>query len=182
MNITKTFIEGLIVIEPSIFTDSRGSFFESWNSKKFKEIGINEDFDQDNQSVSLKGVIRGLHFQNPPFAQAKLVRVIKGSVLDVAVDLRKKSKTYGMYYSLVLSEKNNKSFFIPKGFAHGFLSLEDNTVFSYKCSGLYNKKSEESLLWNDKDLNIDWQITDPIVSEQDSNALLFKDFKTKFND
>ena len=108
MNITKTFIEGLIVIEPSIFTDSRGSFFESWNSKKFKEIGINEDFDQDNQSVSLKGVIRGLHFQNPPFAQAKLVRVIKGSVLDVAVDLRKKSKTYGMYYSLVLSEKNNK--------------------------------------------------------------------------
>ena len=158
MNITKTYIEGLIVIEPSIFTDSRGSFFESWNSKKFKEIGINENFDQDNQSVSLKGVIRGLHFQNPPFAQAKLVRVIKGSVLDVAVDLRKKSKTYGMYYSLVLSEKNNKSFFIPKGFAHGFLSLEDNTVFSYKCTETYNKASEGALLWSDKDLNINWQI------------------------
>ena len=180
MNITKTFIEGLIVIEPSIYADSRGSFFESWNSKKFKEIGINEDFDQDNQSVSLKGVIRGLHFQNPPFAQAKLVRVIKGSVLDVAVDLRKKSKTYGMYYYLVLSEKNNKSFFIPKGFAHGFLSLEDNTVFSYKCSGLYNKKSEESLLWNDKDLNIDWGMQNPIISEKDAFSPTFSILKSEF--
>ena len=156
MNITKTDIEGLIIIEPQIFKDSRGAFFESWNAKKFKQLGISEDFVQDNQSVSSKGVLRGLHFQNPPYAQAKLVRVIKGSVLDVAVDLRKNSPTYGMHVSVILSEQNNKSFFIPKGFAHGFLSLEDNTVFNYKCSDYYNKESEGSLLWNDEDLKIDW--------------------------
>ena len=182
MNITKNDIEGLIIIEPQIFKDSRGAFFESWNAKKFKQLGINEDFVQDNQSVSSKGVLRGLHFQNPPYAQAKLVRVIKGSVLDVAVDLRKNSPTYGMHVSVILSEQNNKSFFIPKGFAHGFLSLEDNTVFSYKCSGYYNKESEGSLLWNDEDLKIDWQIDNPLVSEKDLKADLFKNFKTKFND
>ncbi|MFL2573142.1 MAG: dTDP-4-dehydrorhamnose 3,5-epimerase [Flavobacteriales bacterium] len=182
MNITKTDIEGLIIIEPQIFKDSRGAFFESWNAKKFKQLGINEDFVQDNQSVSFNGVLRGLHFQNPPYAQAKLVRVLKGSVLDVAVDLRKNSTTYGMHVSVILSEENNKSFFIPKGFAHGFLSLEDNTVFSYKCSGYYNKESEGSLLWNDEDLKIDWQIDNPLVSEKDLQADLFKNFKTKFND
>ena len=116
MNITKTDIQGLIIIEPQIFKDSRGCFFESWNAKKFKQLGISEDFVQDNQSVSSKGVLRGLHFQNPPYAQAKLVRVIKGSVLDVAVDLRKNSPTYGKHVSVILSEQNNKSFFIPKGF------------------------------------------------------------------
>ena len=182
MIITKTDIQGLIIIEPQIFKDSRGAFFESWNAKKFKQLGINEDFVQDNQSVSSKGVLRGLHFQNPPYAQAKLVRVIKGSVLDVAVDLRKNSPTYGMHVSVFLSEQNNKSFFIPKGFAHGFLSLEDNTVFNYKCSDYYNKESEESLLWNDQDLKIDWQIDNPLVSEKDLKADLFKNFKTKFND
>ena len=182
MNITKTDIEGLIIIEPQIFKDSRGAFFESWNAKKFKQLGINEDFVQDNQSVSSKGVLRGLHFQNPPYAQAKLVRVIEGSVLDVAVDLRKNSPTYGKHVSVILSEQNNKSFFIPKGFAHGFLSLEDNTVFNYKCSDYYNKESEGSLLWNDEDLKIDWQIDNPLVSEKDLQADLFKNFKTKFND
>ena len=182
MNITKTDIEGLIIIEPQIFKDSRGFFFESWNAKKFKQLGISEDFVQDNQSVSSKGVLRGLHFQNPPYAQAKLVRVIEGSVLDVAVDLRKNSPTYGMHVSVILSEQNNKSFFIPKGFAHGFLSLEDNTVFNYKCSDYYNKESEGSLLWNDEDLKIDWQIDNPLVSEKDLQADLFKNFKTKFND
>ena len=182
MIITKTDIQGLIIIEPQIFKDSRGAFFESWNAKKFKQLGISEDFVQDNQSVSSKGVLRGLHFQNPPYAQAKLVRVLKGSVLDVAVDLRKNSTTYGMHVSVILSEENNKSFFIPKGFAHGFLSLEDNTVFSYKCSGYYNKESEGSLLWNDEDLKIDWQIDNPLVSEKDLQADLFKNFKTKFND
>ena len=182
MNITKTDIQGLIIIEPQIFKDSRGCFFESWNAKKFKQLGISEDFVQDNQSVSSKGVLRGLHFQNPPYAQAKLVRVIKGSVLDVAVDLRKNSPTYGMHVSVILSEQNNKSFFIPKGFAHGFLSLEDNTVFNYKCSDYYNKESEGSLLWNDEDLKIDWQIDNPLVSEKDLQADLFKNFKTKFND
>ena len=182
MNITKTDIEGLIIIEPQIFKDSRGVFFESWNAKKFKQLVINEDFVQDNQSVSSKGVLRGLHFQNPPYAQAKLVRVIEGSVLDVAVDLRKNSPTYGKHVSVILSEQNNKSFFIPKGFAHGFLSLEDNTVFNYKCSDYYNKESEGSLLWNDEDLKIDWQIDNPLVSEKDLQADLFKNFKTKFND
>jgi len=182
MNITKTDIEGLIIIEPQIFKDSRGAFFESWNAKKFKQLGINEDFVQDNQSVSSKGVLRGLHFQNPPYAQAKLVRVLKGSVLDIAVDLRNNSTTYGMHVSVILSEENNKSFFIPKGFAHGFLSLEDNTIFNYKCSDYYNKKSEGSLLWNDDDLKIDWQIDNPLVSEKDLQADLFKNFKTKFND
>ena len=182
MNLTKTDIEGLIIIEPQIFKDSRGAFFESWNAKKFKQLGINEDFVQDNQSVSSKGVLRGLHFQNPPYAQAKLVRVIEGSVLDVAVDLRKNSPTYGKHFSVILSEQNNKSFFIPKGFAHGFLSLEDNTVFNYKCSDYYNKESEGSLLWNDEDLKIDWQIDNPLVSEKDLQADLFKNFKTKFND
>lgn len=182
MNITKTDIEGLIIIEPQIFKDSRGAFFESWNAKKFKKLGISEDFVQDNQSVSSKGVLRGLHFQNPPYAQAKLVRVIKGSVLDVAVDLRKNSPTYGMHVSVILSEQNKKSFFIPKGFAHGFLSLEDNTVFNYKCSDYYNKESEGSLLWNDEDLKIDWQIDNPLISEKDLQADLFKNFKSKFND
>ena len=182
MNITKTDIEGLIIIEPQIFKDSRGAFFESWNAKKFKQLGISEDFVQDNQSVSSKGVLRGLHFQNPPYAQAKLVRVIEGSVLDVAVDLRKNSTTYGMHVSVILSGQNNKSFFIPKGFAHGFLSLEDNTVFNYKCSDYYNKESEGSLLWNDEDLKIDWQIDNPLISEKDLQADLFKNFKTKFND
>ena len=182
MNITKTDIQGLIIIEPQIFKDSRGCFFESWNAKKFKQLGISEDFVKDNQSVSSKGVLRGLHFQNPPFAQAKLVSVIRGAVLDVAVDLRKNSPTYGMHYCVELNQRNHKLFFIPKGFAHGFVALEDDTVFSYKCSGFYNKESEESLLWNDKDLAINWQINNPIVSDKDSIAKSFKDYKSKFND
>lgn len=182
MKITKTNIEGLLIIEPSVFHDSRGIFLESWNKKNFEEIGINENFVQDNQSVSSKGVLRGLHFQNPPFAQAKLVSVIKGAVLDVAVDLRKNSPTYGMHYCVELNQKNHKLFFIPKGFAHGFVALEDDTVFSYKCSDFYNKESEESLLWNDKDLAIDWKINNPIVSDKDSIAKSFKDYKSKFND
>ena len=182
MKITKTNIDGLIVIEPEVFLDDRGSFFESWNLNNFQEIGIQENFVQDNQSLSSKGVLRGLHFQNPPFAQSKLVRVIKGSVLDVAVDIRSNSPTYGLHYSVILSEKNFKSFFIPKGFAHGFIALEDNTIFLYKCSEFYNKDSEGSLAWDDENLSIDWQIDNPIISDKDSNAQYFKDFKSKFND
>ena len=182
MKITKTNIEGLIIIEPEIFMDDRGSFFESWNVKKFKEIGIEDNFVQDNQSISLKGVLRGLHFQKRPYAQAKLVRVIRGSVLDVAVDLRSNSSTYGKHYSIVLSDKNFKSFYIPKGFAHGFVALEDNTIFSYKCSEMYNKESEGCLMWNDQDLGIDWNINNPIISQKDMQGLYFKDFKSKFND
>ena len=182
MKITNTKINGLIIIEPEVFKDDRGAFIESWNFKKFQEIGINDNFVQDNQSNSSKGVLRGLHFQNPPFAQAKLVRVIRGSVLDVAVDLRNNSSTYGKHYSIVLSDKNFKSFYIPKGFAHGFVALEDNTIFSYKCSDIYNKEFEGCLLWNDKDLGIDWNVNNPIISSKDMQGQHFKDFKSKFND
>ena len=182
MKITKTNIDGLIIIEPQIFKDDRGSFFESWNVKNFQDIGIKDHFVQDNQSLSSKGVLRGLHFQNPPYAQDKLVRVIRGSVLDVAVDLRNNSPTYGRHCSIVLSDKNFKSFYIPKGFAHGFVALEDNTIFSYKCSEMYNKESERCLMWNDQDLGIDWNINNPIISQKDMHGLYFKDFKSKFND
>ena len=182
MKITKTNIDGLIIIEPQIFKDDRGSFFESWNVKKFQEIGIKDHFVQDNQSSSLKGVLRGLHFQNPPYAQAKLVRVIKGSVLDVVVDLRSNSSTYGKHFSIVLSGENFKSIYIPNGFAHGFVALEDNTIFSYKCSEIYNKESEGCLKWNDIDLGIDWNVINPIISPKDMQGQHFKDFKSKFND
>jgi len=180
MQILETPIQGLLVIKPDIFEDERGYFFESWSQKAFQDIGLDLNFVQDNQSLSQKGVLRGLHFQNPPFAQGKLVRVIKGSVIDVAVDIRKDSITYGQYFSIELSEKNNKVFWIPAGFAHGFVALEDDTIFSYKCTEVYNKKSEESLLWNDTQLNINWGETNPLVSNRDMNAKRFKDFKSQF--
>tara|TARA_B100002052_G_scaffold195406_1_gene178146 strand:- start:8669 stop:9211 length:543 start_codon:yes stop_codon:yes gene_type:complete len=180
MQILETPIQGLLVIKPNIFEDERGYFFESWSQKAFQDIGLDLNFVQDNQSLSQKGVLRGLHFQNPPFAQGKLVRVIKGSVIDVAVDIRKDSITYGQYFSIELSEKNNKVFWIPAGFAHGFVALEDDTIFSYKCTEVYNKKSEESILWNDTQLNINWGETNPLVSNKDMNAKRFKDFKTQF--
>ena len=182
MKITKTNIDGLIVIEPEIYKDNRGSFLESWNVKNFQEIGIMDHFVQDNQSSSSKGTLRGLHFQNPPYTQAKLVRVIIGSVLDVAVDLRSKSLTYGKHCSIVLSDKNSKSFYIPKGFAHGFVALEDDTIFLYKCSDMYNKESEGCIMWNDNDLGIDWNVSNPIISLKDKEGLHFKDFKSKFDD
>ena len=180
MEIVKTPIEGLLVIKPRIFTDDRGYFFESWSKQSFAEVGLGLDFLQDNQSLSSKGVLRGLHFQNPPYAQGKLVRVIKGAVLDVAVDIRKDSPTYGQHFSVELSEENKTVFWIPPGFAHGFVTLEDNTIFTYKCTGVYNKESEEALLWNDKDLDINWEVNDPLVSEKDLVAGNFKDFASKF--
>ena len=180
MEIIKTPLEGLLVIKPRIFGDDRGYFFESWSKQSFSEAGLDLDFLQDNQSLSSKGVLRGLHFQNPPYAQGKLVRVIKGAVLDVAVDIRKDSPTYGQYFSVELSEKNKTIVWVPPGFAHGFLTLKDNTIFSYKCTGVYNKKSEEALLWNDKDLNINWEVNDPLVSEKDLAANNFKNFVSKF--
>ena len=180
MNIIKTPIENLLVLEPKVFEDERGYFFESFNKKKLEDIGIKESFVQDNQSLSNKNVLRGLHFQAPPFAQGKLVRVIKGSVLDIAVDIRKESATYGKYFSVILSEQNKKMFWIPPGFAHGFLTLEDQTIFSYKCSGDYNPSSEGSLLWNDPQLNIEWNIDEPIVSAKDQEAQAFTSFKSPF--
>lgn len=153
----ETKLKGCFILEPTIFEDSRGYFFESFNEKKFEEItGKKIHFVQDNESHSKKGVLRGLHYQYGDAAQAKLVRVLKGSVLDVAVDLRKKSPTFGQYESIILSEKNKKQFFIPRGFAHGFLVLEEGTLFNYKCDNFYSKASEKGVLYNDNYLNIDW--------------------------
>lgn len=183
MNIIETEIEGVFIIEPRVFEDERGYFFESFNAKLWKEkTGVELEFVQDNESKSNKGVLRGLHFQAPPYAQAKLVRVVSGKVLDVAVDLRKGSKTYGQHVTAVLSAENKRQFFIPEGFAHGFLTLEDNTIFSYKCTGFYNHESEGGLMWNDPILNIDWKINNPILSEKDKDYKIFDTFVTPFTD
>ena len=174
-------LAGLYVIKPNVFIDDRGYFYESYNSKTFEHIGIKENFMQDNQSLSThKGVLRGLHFQNPPFAQAKLIRVVTGSVFDVAVDIRKNSPTYGQHYGLELNEENKLLLYIPAGFAHGFLTLHDNTLFNYKCSNVYNKESEEGILWNDANLNINWDVVNPTLSEKDKDQQRFSDFKSKF--
>ena len=180
MQIEKTEIEGLLIIRPKVFEDDRGHFFESFNKNIFLKNGLALEFVQDNQSLSNKNVLRGLHFQSPPYAQGKLIRVIKGSVLDVAVDIRKSSPTYGKYLVINLSEQNKIMFYIPEGFAHGFLTLEDNTIFSYKCTNFFNKESEGSLFWNDLDLNINWGITNPILSDKDKVAPLFNSFNSPF--
>ena len=180
MEIIKTSIEGLLIIKPDVFKDERGYFFESYNKERFTKEGLTMNFVQDNESKSSKGVLRGLHFQKPPYAQGKLVRVVKGSVMDVAVDLRKDSPTYGKWESVVLSEDNKLQFWIPEGFAHGFVTLEDDTIFNYKCTNVYNKESEGSLLWNDPDINIDWNIENPILSEKDKVSPLFKNFEPPF--
>ena len=181
MKVTKLEIEGLLIIQPVVFEDDRGFFFESFNVQKIKGAGITENFVQDNLSKSTKDVLRGLHFQNPPFSQGKLVSVIRGSVLDIAVDIRKRSPTYGQHHSIILSEQNKTQFYVPPGFAHGFKTLEDDTIFSYKCTNGYNKNSEGSIKWDDSDLKIDWQIENPIVSEKDQVAPSFKDLNCKFN-
>ena len=180
MKIKQTSIPGLLIIQPDVFYDPRGYFFESYNKEKFKKIGIDVEFLQDNQSLSSKGIVRGLHFQKPPFAQGKLLNVIKGSVLDVAVDIRKNSKFYGNYFSIILSEENKTMFWVPQGFAHGFLSLQNNTIFSYKCTQIYKKESEGALRWNDPDININWDVTNPIVSEKDQNAPFLKELNPMF--
>lgn len=176
----KTEIEGLLEIEPSVFQDDRGYFLESFRQDFFDKQGLRLAFVQDNESMSKKGVLRGLHFQAPPFEQGKLVRVIKGSVLDIALDIRVGSPTFGKHCSIVLSEQNKKQFWIPPGFAHGFLVLEDDTIFSYKCTGYYNKAAEGSVKWNDPTLNIDWGIANPILSEKDKLAPLLSDTESPF--
>ena len=180
MKIETTTIEGLLVIKPTVFEDERGYFFESFNKAAFAGHGIKVDFVQDNQSLSQKDVLRGLHFQNPPHAQGKLVRVLNGSVLDVVVDIRKHSKTYGQNVKVIFSAKEKNTLYIPTGFAHGFLTLENDTVFSYKCTNYYNKASEDSLLWDDRDLAIDWGISDPLLSEKDKNGKAFRSFTSLF--
>ena len=180
MEVIETGIQGLVVIQPRVFKDPRGYFFESYNRLKFEEIGIDVEFTQDNQSLSAKGILRGLHFQKPPHAQGKLVRVIKGAVLDVAVDIRKSSPTYGRHFKIELNESNFTMFYIPPGFAHGFLTLEDNTIFSYKCTDTYHPETEGGLLWNDPQIGIEWPLTDPILSDKDKLFIPFSEFISPF--
>lgn len=180
MEVIKTQIDGLLVIKPRVFGDDRGYFFESYNKAAFHEIGILDEFVQTNVSMSCKDVVRGLHFQKPPHAQGKLVRVLRGAVLDVAVDIRKGSPTYGQHHIEELSEENKTAFWVPPGFAHGFRTLEDNTIFEYNCTSLYNQQSEGAILWNDPDLGIDFGIASPILSEKDKVGTLFNEFKTPF--
>ena len=179
MILEKTNIEDIILLTPRVYEDERGYFMESYNQKKV-EILIKDRFVQDNESESHKNVLRGLHFQLPPHAQSKLIRVIKGSILDIAVDLRKESSTYGKYFKHILSGENKKQLYIPVGFAHGFLSLEDNTILNYKCSDYYNANAEASILWNDPDLAIDWGIDNPILAEKDRLAQNFITFENPF--
>ena len=182
MTFTETNIKGLLVIEPKIWRDDRGYFYESFNKKAFEEAGIKADFVQDNQSLSQKGALRGLHAQSNPSAQGKLVRVIKGSVTDVAVDIRRDSTTYGQHFTANLNEENHKMLWVPPGFLHGFVTLEDNTIFTYKVTNLYDKASEIGVLWNDKDLGIDWGIdaSEVILSEKDKVLPFFKNFVSTF--
>lgn len=181
MKVLDTPIDGLVLIQPPVFGDHRGYFLESYNSDTFRSVGIDAEFVQDNESCSSAGVLRGLHFQHPPHAQGKLVRVIRGSVWDVAVDIRKDSPTYGAHFGVELSGDNKLQLWIPPGFAHGFYTLEDDTIFAYKCSALYHKASEEAILWNDADLQINWPSQGtPLVSEKDEQATPFSRFTTPF--
>lgn len=178
MKINKTFIEDLLIIEPQLFKDERGFFYESYNKNN---LDIDIDFVQDNESKSYKGVIRGLHFQRPPFEQTKLVRCVSGKILDVAVDLRINSKTYGKSFSIELSSENNKQLFVPKGFAHGFQVLSETAIVNYKVDNFYNPKSDSGIIWNDKDLSIDWNLDiKPLLSEKDLKLDLFKNLKSPF--
>lgn len=179
MNIIETEIQGVYIIEPKVFGDSRGYFFESFSKKEFESKVGPVEFVQDNESKSCYGVVRGLHFQKPPHAQAKLVRVVKGKVLDVAVDLRKDSSTYGRHVAVELSEDNHRQVFIPKGFAHGFSVLSEEAVFQYKCDDYYAPETEGAVAWNDPELNIDWRIPADmmILSEKDKRHPELKDLK-----
>ena len=184
MNVIQTSIDGVVIIEPHVFNDSRGYFFESFNQREFEEKVCKTIFVQDNESKSFYGVIRGLHFQKPPLAQSKLVRVVKGAVLDVAVDIRKGSPTFGQHVAVELTEENHRQFFIPRGFAHGFSVLSDEVVFQYKCDNFYAPQYEGTVAWNDPDLGIDWRIPidKAVLSEKDqktpilNNAYLLFDY------
>ena len=182
MEVIKTNIEGVVIIEPRIFKDDRGYFFESFSQREFEEKVCKTTFVQDNESKSSYGVLRGLHFQKPPFAQSKLVRVIKGAVLDVAVDIRKGSPTFGQYVSVELTGENHRQFFIPRGFAHGFSVLSEEVIFQYKCDNFYSPQSEGAIAWNDPDLNIDWRIPAEkvVLSEKDSKHPRLKDWQNIF--
>jgi dTDP-4-dehydrorhamnose 3,5-epimerase len=181
--VTKCNIEGLYVIEPTVFGDERGYFMETYNQKDFAEAGLDINFVQDNQSMSVKGVLRGLHFQKQ-FPQGKLVRVIKGSVFDVAVDIRPKSQTYGKWFGVILSDRNKKQLYIPEGFAHGFLVLSDEAEFCYKCTEFYHPEDESGIIWNDPEIGIEWPIKEGmklILSDKDTMRTGFSDFTLNIN-
>lgn len=184
MEVIKTDIDGILIIEPHVFGDSRGYFFESFNAKEFKEkTGLDINFVQDNESMSTYGVMRGLHFQRPPFTQSKLVRCVSGSVLDVAVDIRKGSPTYGQHVAVELSEENHRQFFISKGFAHGFSVLSDTAVFQYKCDEFYHPEADYGISILDSSLGIDWKVPvdNALLSEKDTHHSLLKDFDSPFH-
>lgn len=168
MQITETNLKGLFIIEPRVFHDERGYFYESYNNVAFDKHHIHTQFVQDNQSMSMKGALRGLHFQKPPHAQAKLVRVTSGAVYDVVVDIRKDSDTFGQHFGIELNDQNHLMLFIPVGFAHGFATLKDHTIFQYKCSDVYHPETEGGILWSDPQLNIQWPISNPIISPKDT--------------
>ncbi len=174
MEAQRTHIEGLILFRPRIFADDRGRFLETFSAGKFREMtGLDVDFVQDNESVSHARVLRGLHFQIAPHAQGKLVHTPRGAVLDICVDIRKGSPTYGQHYKVRLDAERKHILWVPPGFAHGFVALEDNTVFAYKCTAYYHQPSERTILWNDPDLGIDWDVADPLISEKDRNGHRF---------
>lgn len=180
MKINKTFIEDLLIIEPQLFKDDRGFFYESYNKNNLDKV-VNVNFVQDNESKSNKGVIRGLHFQKPPYAQTKLIRCISGCILDVVVDLRKNSKSYCKSFSVQLSSENKKQLLVPKGFAHGFQVLSETAIVNYKVDNFFNSKSESGIIWNDKDLLIDWRLDlKPVLSYKDLKLKSFKNLKSPF--
>lgn len=183
MNVIKTQIEGVVIIEPRIFADSRGYFFESFSERDFVEQVCQTRFVQDNESKSSRGVVRGLHFQKPPYAQSKLVRVIEGAVLDVAVDIRKGSPTYGQHVAVELTADNHRQFFVPRGFAHGFAVLSETAIFQYKCDNFYAPQSEGAIAWNDPALGIDWHLAsaDVILSDKDQKHPLLADLDSPFS-
>ena len=183
MEVIKTKIPGVVIIEPRLFPDARGYFFESFSKREFEEKVGKIDFVQDNESKSSYGVLRGLHFQNPPYAQSKLVRVVKGAVLDVAVDIRKGSPTFGQHVAVELTEDNHRQFFIPRGFAHGFAVLTDEVIFQYKCDNFYAPASEGAIAWDDPDLGIDWRVPAEkvILSEKDKKHPRLKEIESPFS-
>ncbi|MDD3107425.1 MAG: dTDP-4-dehydrorhamnose 3,5-epimerase [Bacilli bacterium] len=180
MTVQKTNLEGVLIIQPEVFKDERGYFFEAFNAAQYEKLGLPTNFVQDNESKSQKNVLRGLHFQAPPFEQGKLIRVLQGEILDIAVDIRKNSKTYGQWTSYNLSSENKTAFWVPAGFAHGFVTLTENTIVLYKCTKPYHKESEGAIRWNDPDLNINWNTENPILSPKDTISPFFKDFVSPF--
>jgi len=180
MTVKETPLQGLLILQRTIFKDDRGYFFESFRSSILEEQGIQEQFIQDNESMSHKGAVRGLHLQAPPHGQSKLLRVVRGAIYDVAVDIRKNSATYGQHFGLELNEENKTMLYVPEGFAHGFCCLEDNTIVQYKCSNYYHKASEMGVAWNDPEIGIQWPVENPIISEKDAILPRLEDFQSPY--